>query len=208
MKTLSFVGSCALLAALVGSAPAVAGCGDLCGCAPQVQWVDQVVTCYRCETRTRGVPVTVNRAVCREEVVPRKYYVSIPEYKEEKRTIYTYKQNHKPAERDVYSLIPAPPCPAPACDGCGHGGAACDLCPPDLPVVKQHINTVECEDSFDKTEIVQQVCHYRAEERTEMVKHTIVENVPETTIKHECYTEMVPYQVTIKVPVCVPACCH
>jgi hypothetical protein len=207
MKTLSFVGLSAILAALLGSASPAVACGpDLSCCAPKVEWVEQVVTCYRCETRVREVPVTVNHTVCREEVVPRKYYVSIPEYKEEKRTVYVYRQDHKPAERTVYSLVPAPSCPAPApcCDGGSYGGAACDLCPPDLPVVKQKINTVECADSFDKVDIVQQVCHYRAEERTELVKHTVVENVPETTIKRECYTERVPYQVTIKVPVC----CH
>lgn len=212
MKTLSRVVLSALLAALVGAAPAFAGPHDLCCGAPEVRWADQVVTCYRCETRVREVPVTVNHAVCREEVVPRKYYVSIPEYKEEKRTIYVYKQTHKEVERDFYSLVPAPPCPAPApaCDGHGcHGGPGCDICnTPELPVVKQKIKTLECEEGADKVEIVVPVCHYRAEERTELVKHTVVENVPETVVKKECYTVQVPYQVTIKVPVCVPACCH
>ncbi|HJT78475.1 MAG TPA: hypothetical protein VJ739_14825 [Gemmataceae bacterium] len=208
MKIWSRVGLSSLLTALLGAAsPALAGGPDSGCCAPKVEWVEQVVTCYRTETRVRAVPVTVNHAVCREEVVPRKYYVSIPEWKEEKRTIYVYKPNHKEVERTVYSLVPAPPCPAPACDGPGCHG--CDICnTPELPVVKQKFQNLECADSAEKVEIVQKVCHYRAEERTELVKHTVIENVPVTTIERECYTVKVPYQVTIKVPVCAPACCR
>jgi hypothetical protein len=85
------------LALVCVPARAGGGCGWACppvydGCsAGAVQWVEQVVTCYRTEMRERAVPVTVQRPVWHEVVTPYTTTVRVPEYHNERRvaTVYT-----------------------------------------------------------------------------------------------------------------------
>jgi hypothetical protein len=209
MKTL-YAAAAAVLAALLGVAtPTRAGYPDACGCQPNITWADQVITCYRTETRERVVPCTIQKTVCREEAVVSKYWVNIPAWSEQKRTVWIYKEVCKPVEREVTCLLPLPPAPCPTCSDicCGHH---CDVCDNRVPATyKQKITCIEHEAAPEKVEFTEKVCTYKAEERTAVSKRQVVETIPETVLRHESYCVTVPYQVTVKVPVCAPAgCCH
>jgi hypothetical protein len=208
MKKASRAALAGVLASLCGLAPQAPACyPDLSCCQPHVTWVDQIVTCYRTETRTRVVPCTVPKTVCREETVVQKYWVNVPEWGEQKRTVWVYKEVCKPVEREVTGALPLPPAPCPTWSDscCGHH---CDICDNRVPAVcKQKIACLEPEVATEKVEFVEKVCSYRAEERTALCTRQVVETVPETVLREENYCVTVPYQVTIKVPVCAPVGC-
>jgi hypothetical protein len=208
MKKTLFAALAGVVAALLGlSAQARACHPDLCCCQPSVTWVDQVVTCYRTETRTRLVPCTVQKTVCHEEAVTNKYWVNVPEWSEQKRTVWIYKEVCKPVEREVTCLLPLPPAPCPTCSDscCGHH---CDICDNRTPATyKQKITCIEHEAAPEKVEFVEKVCNYKAEEHSCVSKRQVVETVPVTVMHEESYCVQVPYQVTVRVPVCAPACC-
>src|SRR5687767_12018351 len=93
MKRLLLAAPVAALVALLVSTPEASAFGrrkkghDCPPPAPaQVSWVDQVVTSYRLEWKTRQVPVTVNRPVSREEVRTEKRTVMVPRHVQETRT--------------------------------------------------------------------------------------------------------------------------
>lgn len=196
----------AVLAALLGTSAQARACyPDLSGCAPNVTWIDQVVTSYRTETRVRTVPCTVQKTVCREEAVVTKYWVNVPTWGEQKRTVWVYKEVPKEVEREVTCLLPLPPAcgHGPCVDGCT--GHHCDICDNRVPATyTQKVKCVQPEAAPEKVEFVEKVCTYKAEERTRVSTRQVVETVPETVLRQETYCVTVPYQVTIKVPVC----CH
>jgi hypothetical protein len=217
----AFLAALAAVPALFGLAgPARTGCLDLpCG-APNVGWVDQVVTCYRTETRVRDVPCTVNRTVSHEETYEKKCWVNVPSWSEQKRTVWIYHEKPKEVERDVTCLLPLPPAPpcapatvgcgGPGCDGgCGHGcGPSCDICNNAVPATyTEHVKCIEAEAAPEKFEFMEKVCTYKAVAHTELATRTVTQVIPETVIHHETYAVQVPYQVTIKVPVCGAAGC-
>jgi hypothetical protein len=208
MNKASLAALAGVLAALCGlSAQARACYPNLSGCQPCVTWVDQVVTCYRTETRTRAVPCAVPKTVCREETVVNKYWVNVPVWGEQKRTVWVYNEVCKPVGREVTCQLPLPPAPCPTCsDGCcGHH---CDVCDNRVPATyKQRITCVEHEAAPAKVEFVEKVCSYRAEEHTAVTTRQVVETVPETVLRNETYCVTIPYQLTVKVPVCAPAGC-
>ena len=213
----AYLAALAAVPALIGLAnPARACYTDVpCG-APSVTWVDQVVTCYRTETRVREVPCTTVRTVCHEETYNKECWVNVPTWSEQKRTVWIYHQKPKEVEREVWCVLPLPPapCPAPACPagGCDHGcqgcGPSCDICRNDVPATyKQTVKCCDYEEAPEKVEFMEKVCTYKAEKHTEQATRTVTQAIPETTIKHETYCVQVPYQVTIKVPVCAAAGC-
>jgi hypothetical protein len=50
------------------------------------------------------------------------------------------------------------------------------------------------------------VCSYKPEERTYQCHQTVCEWKQETVVHKECYCVSVPYQATVRVPVCTPVC--
>jgi len=64
------------------------GCGG-------VQYVEQTITAYRQETRTRSVQATVYRTVTKEIEVPYKYVETVPVVTPTKQTVTTYQQVSK-----------------------------------------------------------------------------------------------------------------
>jgi hypothetical protein len=211
MKKMLYAVPAAVLAGLLGVAGHARACyPDMC-CQPQIAWVDQVVTCYRTETRERVVPCTIQKTVCREEAVVSKSWVNVPTWSEQKRTVWVYKEVCKPVEREITCQLPLPPAPCPTCsESCGSCGHHCDICDNRVPATyKQKISCIEHEAAPEKVDFVEKVCTYKAEERTSVSTRHVVESIPETVLRHETYCVTVPYQVTIKVPVCAPAgCCH
>jgi hypothetical protein len=205
----------AAVPALIGfAAPARACYPDVSCCAANVGWVDQVVTCYRTETCVRDVPCTVQRTVCHEETYLKKYWVNVPTYDVQKRTVWVYHAKPKEVERDVTCVLPLPPapCPAPACPtggcGCQGCGPTCDICNNAVPATyTQKVKCCDIEEAPEKVEFMEKVCTYKAEEHSQVCTRTVTEVVPETVMHHETYCVKVPYQVTIKVPVCAAGGC-
>jgi hypothetical protein len=212
----AFFAALAAVPALVGLAnPARACYGDVSCCTPNVACVDQVITCYRTETRVRDVPCTTTRTVCHEETYVKKCYTSVPEWTEQKRTVWIYHQKPKEVEREVTCVLPMPPapCPAPACPtgGCDHGcagcGPSCDICNNCTPATyTEKVKCCDYEEAPEKFEFMEKVCTYKAVPHEELATRTVTQVIPETTIKHETYCVQVPYQVTVKVPVCTAGC--
>jgi hypothetical protein len=202
----------AAVPALIGFAAPTRACyPDLPSCPANVGWVDQVVTCYRTETRVRDVPCTTVHTVCHEETYVKKFWVNVPTWSEQKRTVWIYHQKPKEVEREVTCVLPLPPapCPAPAaptgcgCQGCG---PTCDICNNSVPATyTQKVKCCDYEEAPEKVEFMEKVCTYKAEEHSEQATRTVTQAIPETTIRHETYCVQVPYQVTIKVPVCAAA---
>jgi hypothetical protein len=200
MNRFALTGLALALAAVPALSDRAEAFGDPCCCQPGITFVDKVVTCYRTEVRCREVPCTTYREVCRQDIYPQKYTILTPVCTPVKREVYVYKEEKKEVEREVTSLIPAPECPAPC--GCN----ICQKAPPTLVV--QKIKTIECVPSSVKVEVMDQKVTYQSQEYTRLVKGTIVDRVPETTVRKETYCVTVPYQVVVKVPVgCAPCGC-
>lgn len=181
------------------------GCGSGCGacctpcCAPQVSYVEQTVTCYRQEMRQRQVPCTVNRVVVHTEVVPQTYTVCVPTWHEERRTITVCTCVPRQIERQVCCTRMVPVCVTDPCTGCTH-----TCCKPEC-----YTQTVTCtvmEQVPVQKEISVRVCSYHQEQRTCNVTRCVPECKTETVMRTECYCVCVPYQVTVKVPVCTQTC--
>lgn len=177
-------------------------CGACCTpcCTPCVTWVDKTVTCYRQEMRVREVPCTINRVVLRTEVVPQTYTVCVPHWREEKRTITVCTCVPRQVERHVTCCRMVPVCCADPCTGCTY-----TCCKPET-----YVQTVTCtimEQVPVQKQIAVRVCSYHPEQRTCNVTRCIPECKTETVMRKECYCVCVPYQVTVKVPVCTQTCC-
>jgi hypothetical protein len=205
MNKASFAAPAGVLAALLAwAAPASACHPDLGCCPPAVTWVEKTITCYRTETRVRTVPCTVPKTVCRAVPVVEKYWINVPTWSEQKRTVWVYKEVPKEVERVITCLLPLPPaCGGPCVDTCT--GHHCDICDNRVPATyTQKIKCVQPEAAPVNVEFVEKVCTYKAEEHTRVGTRQVVETVPETVLRQETYCVTVPYQVTVKVPVCCP----
>lgn len=195
------------------------GCGaPACApaCAPTVQYVEKTITVCRPVWQERDVPCTVNRVVSRVEVVPVRSVVMVPEFKTETRTIFVSRPVCKPVERVVYS-VHYMPCQTACASGCASGcGTGChsDVCDRRVPVVTSHkVTSMVTEWAAEARQVTVPVCTFRAEERVTQTQRVVCQVVPETVVRKERYCVMVPQQVTVRVPVCVPApcntgCCH
>jgi hypothetical protein len=193
---------------------------------PPPQYVEKVVTCYKTEWREKNVECVVNHMVSHEEVRKHTSTVCVPVWKEEKRTVTEYKSVPKVVEREVVvcKKVPAP-CETP-CGGCesgcdngcghhrhrlfGHRHKGCDDCGCETPCnVVREVQKVKCtvyECVPVKKDIVVKVCHYEQQQKVYETKCLVWECKPEKVMKKVRYCERVPYQTTIKVPVCAASC--
>src|SRR5689334_10757790 len=62
-------------------------CAPACAPAPQIQWVDKVVTCYRPVMKEKQIECTIARAVPREVVTPLTRTYMVAETKMVEKTI-------------------------------------------------------------------------------------------------------------------------
>src|SRR5712692_6620927 len=76
-------------------------CESSCAPAPQIQWVEKKVTCYRPQWQEREVTCTVNRPIPREVVTQLKCVVMVPEITQAKRTVVVCRAVPKEIERDI-----------------------------------------------------------------------------------------------------------
>jgi hypothetical protein len=70
----------------------------------------------------------------------------------------------------------------------------------------QHVTCTVMEQVPVQKQITVQVCSYHPEERTCQISRCVAECKPEVVVHKERFCVMVPYQTTIKVPVCTPCC--
>jgi hypothetical protein len=285
----------AVLVLALAATPARAWCGggwscpapcDVC-CDVSVSWVDQVVTCYRSELRSRDVPCVIHRPVYHEVVTPYTCTVMVPEYHNEKRvatvltsvpheivrnvttcrnipvwtnvaqwvtsytsvprqvtctvtrcrsvpvwsnvtywvTSYTSVPRQVTCNVTCCSLVPVS-CVDP-CTGC-----CFTVCRPQFSTVPVTRTVWECVPV--QKQVTVPVCHYRTEYYTQAVKsvvwqcvpvqkeywvpvctyrpvqqtyqsrHLVCEYTTETVWHKEWFCVAMPYQTTVKVPVCLP----
>jgi len=182
------------------------GCCQPACCAPQpcVTYVEKTVTCYRSEWREREVKCTINHVVPRTVVGSEKVTVCVPVWTEEKRSCTVYERVPREVEREVTCCHRVPVCVTDPCTGCTH------TCWRTESVVQKVKCTVyECVPR--KQEYTVKVCSYKQETRTVETRHVVCDIKPETVTRKVSYCVSVPYQTTVKVPVCVPAsgptCC-
>jgi hypothetical protein len=174
-------------------------------CAPcvqyQVTYVDKVIVCYKTEMREKEVTCTVMRCIPREVVEQRKICVMVPEMKQEKRIINVCRSVPREIERVVTCCKMVPVTCTDPCSGCCY-----TVCKPEYYTTK--VKQIVCDLVTEQKEIVVNVCNYRPEERTIQVKRCVIDYKPETVVRkvYECFK--VPYQTTIKVPVCTPVVCQ
>jgi hypothetical protein len=190
--------SCVLLATfgILCVAATPAGAFGIPGCDVNVCCVEKTITCYRLEMRCREVPCTVTKQVCREVVEMKKTIIPHPYTETQKREVYIYREVPEEVTRDVYVAVECPTCP--------HG---CDLCKPNPASYKTTIKCIECKPKPFKIECTELVCKVRIEEKLTPVKKTVVDVVSETVTKKEYYCVMVPFEVKVTVPACVPSGC-
>ncbi len=213
-----------------------APCAPSCAapCAPAAPaFVEKVVTCYRPEWREKEVTCTVNRVVPRQVVEQHQCTVMVPVWKEEVRTVTSYTSVPRQVEREVTVChkVPVAPacgecggCATACCDsGCGHhrhrlfgrhhrGGGDCGGCGgcaapcyQTVTEVRKVVCTVmECVPVQKQVKV--RVCSYRPEVKTYTTTRTVCECRPETVVRKVRYCVSVPYQTTVKVPVCQTCC--
>lgn len=195
MKNACVMGAVAL-GLLVSAQPGEAG--DCC--APTtVAWVEQTVTCLRPEWREREVTCVVNRVVLREVVVPVKRVVMVPEFKDVTKTIVVAKLVAREVERDVVSCRMVPASVTDPCTGC-----VVTVCKPETVVYRVKCTVMECVP--EQRDVVVRICCPKPVEQIVQCCKLVCELKPETVTRRECYCVLVPHQVTVRVPVCVPAC--
>lgn len=204
------VNLCLSIAVLLSTAGRSCAWGDSCGGC--VQYVDQIKTYYRAEVRCRDVAHVVPRTVCREVPDTKTVLITTPVYDTQKRTVYVYAEEKKEVERTVHVALPEcvkPACGAAGCNGCGAKacGSCTDICKPPVQTHALKIKTYECEAAAKPVEFSETVCTYKVQEKIVPCTKTISAVVNETVVRKKFYTVMVPYQVCVKVPVCVPATC-
>jgi hypothetical protein len=205
MRNLVTVGFTVMILVMSGSSAQACfrrcrnSCDTDCGApAVQVQYVEKTVTCYKPEWKEREVKCTVNRMVTRTEVVPVKCNIMVPVWTDQKQTQVFYKRVPKEVEREVTTCHMVRDCVVDPCTGCTR-----TVCRPEYSTQKVKCTIWEC--IPEKRDVTVRVCSWKPEERTVETRRVICEWKPETITRKERYCEMVPYQTTVKVPVCVPA---
>jgi hypothetical protein len=253
----------------------------VCPVPTTIAYVDQVVTSYKCVTKEKTVPVTVNKLVPEEKSETYTYYECVPETKKEKVKQIEYKtvQTKKPytyyecvpevtkvkTTQTFYTCVPTEVVQnvttrhwvcSQVVDPCTHccysvKTPVCEVVPVkktvysyvpqtrdvivDTTTYKKVPKTgtymvnecvpVEKEMTVQTTEYVKvektgeylvnecvkvekdvmvDVTSYKQVEKKGVNKYTVYKCVPETIQQKVMYTEQVPVQTTIKVPVCVP----
>lgn len=204
------VGVLAVLVVVLVATPSQAchkgGCG---GCAPacapcvsyQVTYVDKVVTCYKAEWREKEVTCTINRCIPREVVEERKICVLVPEMRQEKRTITVCRAVPREVEQQVTCTRMVQVCVTDPCTGCVR-----TCCKPECYTAT--VKRIVCDMVPEQKEITVNICNYRQEERTVQVKRCVIDVKQETVTQKVRECVMVPYQATVKVPVCTPVVCQ
>jgi hypothetical protein len=178
------------------------GCNDGCApvCAPppppQVQWVEKKVTCYRPEWREREVPCVINRVIPHEEVVPVKRMRMVPEWRDVKQTITVMQPVPREVVQNVTCCRMVPTCVTDPCTGCTR-----TVCKPETYV--QQVKRVVMQCVPRQQEITTRMCSYKPVEETVQCRRIVCEVRKENVTRKERYCVMVPFQTTVKVPVCV-----
>lgn len=192
---------CITLLVLVALALPIEACGRSCCSAPccapccEITYVDKVVTCYRPEWRTKDVTCTINKMVPRTVTSIHKCTIMVPEWKSEKRTVTCCKLVPREVEREVTCCrMVSATCKDP-CTGCTY-----TCCKPETYTTK--VKCTVWDTVHEKKDVVVQVCHHHAEERTFECKHIVWDCKPETVTRKVSYCQMVPYTTTVKVAVC------
>jgi hypothetical protein len=168
-------------------------------CAPyQVTYVDKTITCYKPEWKERDVTCTINRLVTRTETVPVTCTVMVPVWHEEKRECITYTKVCKTIEKEVTKCRMVRACVVDPCTGCTRRCRVPEVTTCIVPCkVWERVPQIH--------EYTVKVCTLKPEEQTIQRTRVICETKPETITRKETYCVMVPYEKTIKVPVCTPA---
>ncbi len=183
-----------------------APCGPAMGCGacaapcapPVVTWVEKQVTCYRPEMRQREVPCTFTQMVPRTIVENRPCTVMVPHWVEEVRHCTVMTVVPRPVTREVTCCRMVPTCVTDPCTGCTR-----TVCRPEMYTKQVTCTVMECVPVQKECRV--RVCHPHPEQRTVQVCRVVCEPRQVTVVRRECYCVMVPYQTTVKVPVCTPA---
>jgi hypothetical protein len=175
------------------------GCCEITPCCkPCVTYVDKVVTCCKPEWKERDVTCTINRIVPKVVVTPVKQTICVPVWSEQKKMVTCYNQVPRQVEKEICCCRSVPVCCTDPCTGCKR-----TCCKTETYTQKVTCTVYDCVPV--QKEVTCKVCSYKTEERTVECRRVVCECVPETVNRKERYCVMVPYQTTIKVPVCTPA---
>jgi len=187
----------------LSAAPAQAGgcCWKSCcvTCCYTVTWVDQVVTCCKPEWRERDVTCTVVRVIPREVVEQRKICVMVPVYTDVRKTITVCRAVPREVVSNVTCCRMVPVTCTDPCTGCCY-----TCCKPEYYTTQ--VKSIVCDYVQEPRDIVCRVCSYTPQERVIECRRIVCDYKPETVVRKERFCVMVPYQTTIKVPVCTPVC--
>jgi hypothetical protein len=162
-----------------------------------VTWVDQTVTCYRAEWRTREVPYVTYQVFTRVVETPVTYTVPQAQWSDKKvmQTFYTMRPREVVQNVTCFKQVPTT-CVDP-CTGCCYTTWQC------VPVVQQ-VRSIVYDCIPAQREVTVRVCTYVPVEKKGVRRDVVCETKPVNGVRLERYCVMVPYQTTVKVPVCVP----
>src|SRR5262249_39170599 len=176
-------------------------CEASCAPAMQIQWVEKKVTCYRPQWQEGEVTCTINRPIPREVVTPVKCGVLVPERTQVKRTMVVCGAVPKEIERDVPVCRMVAECVTDPCTGCTR-----TVCRPVTTM--QRVRCTVMQSVPEQKEITVPVCNWKPVEQTREVRRIVCDWKPETVTRKVSYCTMVPYETTVRVPVCVPVACN
>jgi hypothetical protein len=193
----------AVVALALAAGPVRAGwwCTSYCPPPVCVTYVEKEVTCFRPVVREREVPCVVNRPVFHTETVKQTCTILVPEYHNEKRVVTYFRSVPREIECEALRCRAIPVTVCDPCTGCQY-----TTCRYETYVEKVKRTVLECVP--EPREITVRVCSYRPQEMTYDVRRVVCEWKTETVVRKQYYCEMVPYQTTVRVPVCVPVCCQ
>ncbi len=157
-------------------------------------FVDKVVTCYKPVWKEEQVECLVNKVVCKEVVEKVKCMVLVPRWLEEKR-VCTFLVS-EPVEV-VHEVVRCRLVPIKVDDPC-----CVTTCKMETYVEKVKCVVPQCK--AVQKEVVCKVCRLEAHEQIVDRKRLVMECVPTKVLQVRRYCVMVPYQTTVRVPVCVP----
>ncbi len=172
-------------------------CCDPC-CAPldcATAFVDKVVTCYKPVWKEEQVECIVNKLVCREVVEKVKCTVLVPRWLEEKRLCTFYVSEPVEVLQDIVRCRLVPAKVADPC--CGYSCYQAETYVEKVKCVIHQCKPVQKEVSC-------KVCRLESQEQVVDCKRLVTECVPTKVLQVRRYCVLVPYQTTVRVPVCLP----
>lgn len=172
-----------------------APCVEVAPC--NVQYVEKEVICHRLEWKSREVDCVVMKPHFHEVTDKHSCTVMVPDWKDEKRTIWICKYEPREIEREVVSCRMVQACHTDPCTGCTY-----TTCKPEYH--KQKVKCIVMEAAHEKKEIDVKVCYYKPEVRNWETKRMVCEYKPEPAKRTEWYCEWVPHKTKVMVPVCCP----